>query len=377
MVDQPRTDQVGSLIRPTKLLQARDDFQARRLSADGLREIEDEAILACLEDQRRVGVEVLTDGEFRRDAFNTGPSQAIDGFVDEYPVVEQRRPDGVVARVELHGKPVRGKLRQMRRIAGDDATFLKRHAPGPFKITMISPNGITHLWRAGVTDPAVYPSEEELRSDVETIFKAEVAALVADGASYVQFDEGFVRFINAATMEGLRQQGVDLDAALQADIASENACYELLPEGVLAACHLCRGNRVPWGGGSGSYDWLAERLFNALRVDRFLLEYDTERAGGFEGLRFLPKGKIVALGLVSTKKPELEQQDDLLRRIDEAARYCPIEQLALCPQCGFQSSSTRDGQFIPVEQQWRKLELIAETAAKVWGATGASRFPLH
>jgi 5-methyltetrahydropteroyltriglutamate--homocysteine methyltransferase len=222
-----------------------------------LREVENEAILECLEDQRRVGVEVFTDGEFRRDAFNTGPSQAIDGFDDNYPVNEQRRPDGTVVLVEAHGKPVRGKLRQMRRIAGDDASFLKLHAPGPFKITMISPNGITHLWRAGVTDPAVYPSEDELRPEVEAIFKSEVQALVADGAAYIQFDEGFVRFINAATMDSLREQGVDLEHALEADIASENACYDLLPDGVLAACHLCRGNRVPWGGGTGGFEGVA------------------------------------------------------------------------------------------------------------------------
>jgi 5-methyltetrahydropteroyltriglutamate--homocysteine methyltransferase len=193
-------------------------------------------------------------------------------------------------------------------------------------------------------------------------------ALAGEGVPYLQFDKVITTYVDATARERLKQQGIDPEQALRAEIAAENSCYDAARrEGITLAMHLCRGNRTSWSGGSGGYDWPAELLFNGLHVDRFLLEYDTERAGGFEPLRHVPDGKVVVLGLLSTKTPRLESQDELLRRIEEAARYCPIERLALGPQCGFQSSGTRDGASMSIDEQRRKLDLIVDTARKVWG----------
>lgn len=360
------TDQVGSLLRPPRLLDARDAYKAGRLSLDDLRQHEDQAILDALAMQRQVGIAIYSDGELRRDAWQTGISQAVEGFVDEYPVVEQPTLDGGTRRVEMHFKAVRGKLRQLRRIAGHEATFLKQHAGGPFKITMVSPSSLVKSsYQPGVTDQA-YPSREALHADLVAIVRGELQALAAEGVTYVQLDEGFTTYVRDGWREQVRQAGGDPEALLAADIAADNACYDALPAGqVTRAMHLCRGSRTSASGTSGGYDWLAERLFDALHVDRFLLEYDTERAGGFEPLRFVPRGKTVVLGLVTTKTGAIESQDDLRRRIDEAARYVPLEHLALSPQCGF--ASTHQGNMLTPDDQWRKLELVVDTARKVWG----------
>jgi 5-methyltetrahydropteroyltriglutamate--homocysteine methyltransferase len=373
MATQYRTDQVGSLIRPPELLDARDAYKAGRIDREELRRVEDAAILDALEKQRQIGIEIFTDGEMRRDAWQTDIMQAVEGFADEYPIAEQRLPDGSVARVQMHTKPVRARLRQTRRLTAHEVQFLTQHAPGPFKVTMPAASFVAGLaYQPGVTDQA-YPSPEELQQDVVALIRGEMQALVDDGVSYVQLDEGFVRYVSEEFLQGLRQAGRDPERALEADIAAENACYDAVPrDRVTVAMHVCRGNRVRTGG-VGSYDWLAERLFGALHVDRFLLEYDSERAGSFEPLRFLPKGKTAVLGLVTTKDGRLESQDDLLRRIEEAARYCPIDQLALSPQCGFQSAAMRDGAFMTMDEQWRKLELVVDTARKVWGTPNGKR----
>jgi 5-methyltetrahydropteroyltriglutamate--homocysteine methyltransferase len=200
----------------------------------------------------------------------------------------------------------------------------------------------------------------------------ELQALAADGAAYLQLDEGFNSYVNPDWRQNLQSQGRDPDETLAQDIAADNACYDAVTApGITRAMHLCRGSRVRWHFGSGDYNWLAERLFERLHVDRFLLEYDTAQAGGFEPLRFVAKGKIVVLGLVTVKSPQLERQDDLLRRIEEASRYCPIEQLALSTECGFQGAADRDGAHLTMDQQWRKLELVADTARKVWADANA------
>jgi 5-methyltetrahydropteroyltriglutamate--homocysteine methyltransferase len=218
-----------------------------------------------------------------------------------------------------------------------------------------------------VTD-AVYPDRTALLADCLPIVDKEVHALVDEGAAYIQLDFGFAAYVNDTQLDAMRQQGLDPEQELAGDIAAENSIYDTLPrDRVTLGIHICRGNRTAWGGGVGSYEWLSERLFRDLHVDRFVLEYDSDRAGGFEPLRHVPEGKVVALGLVTTKSPQLESQETLLRRIDEAARYCPIERLALCPQCGFQSSALRDGAFMTMDDERRKLELIVDTARKVWG----------
>lgn len=368
MINNYRTDQIGSLIRPARLLDARDAFKAGRLAREELSEIEDEAILDVLKRQRNIGIAVLSDGEFRRDAWQTVFSEAVDGFEESYPFREVRREDGTVARLQMHTKAICGRLEQRRRLAETDAAFLKSQARGPFKITLPSPALVARAsWKNGVTDKA-YRDREALLADTTAIVKGELATLAKDGVPYLQLDEGFTVYVDsgrAVMLGGERGR----EAAIEADIAAENSCYaDARAAGAVTAMHVCRGSRAGFLRGSGGYDWLAERLFDRLDVDRFLLEYDDrERAGGFEPLRNMPKGKVAVLGLVNSTNPELEKRDDLLRKIEVATRFCPVEQLAISSQCGFQGSGTRDGAHMTADQQWRKLELIVETAQKVWG----------
>lgn len=360
-----RIDQIGSLVRPAKLLDARDDFKAGKITREALRGVEDEAVLGVLKMQQEIGVPVFTDGEMRRDAWQTNFSEAVEGFEASYPIREMTREDGTQVRLQMHTKAINGKLKQVRRLAQNDAEFLKKHSPGPFKITMPSPAVIArNSYKKGVTDKA-YPDVAELRSDIREIVQGEMKALVADGAAYLQCDEGFTIY---AEPDRMKATGIDNpEKALEEDIALENTCYDSVRrEGLTLAMHLCRGSRASFARGKGGYDWLSEHLFHRLHVDRFLLEYDSERVGGFEPLRNVPKGKVAVLGLVSSTNPALEKQDDLLRRIEAASKFCPVEQLAISSQCGFQGSASRDGAHMSTDQQRRKLELIANTARKVW-----------
>jgi len=319
-----------------------------------------------LELQRQAGLSIFTDGELRRDSYMTHLYEAVQGFQEEYPIREERLPDGGRQRVELHTKPVVAKLKPKGRIAGDEAEFMLKHSPGRFKITQHSP-AQAFGWQKAVSS-AAYPTIDECRDDMTAIVREELKALAAQGVTYLQMDEGLSGgFVRDGWREQQIVEGNDPEKLLSAAIESENSCWDAVPDGVIKATHICRGNRTATGGGSGGYEWVAERAFGQIRVDRFLLEYDTERAGGFEPLRFVPKGKIVVLGLISTKTPLLEVQDDLIRRIEEASRYCPLEQMALSPQCGFQSAANPDGAFMTINDQKRKLDLLIETARKVWG----------
>jgi 5-methyltetrahydropteroyltriglutamate--homocysteine methyltransferase len=362
-----RTDHVGSMVRPARLLDARDAFVAGKLSRGALTQIEDDCILEALALQKAAGISVLTDGEMRRDAYTTDQYDAIEGFVDEWPVVEQTRPDGTKVMVEMHNKAVKGKLRQVRRLAQHEASFLAKHAGGIYKTTLPTP--ARGPGQAQQKIPAPYAGWDEIQQDIVDIFRDEMVALAREGVPFLQMDKVPIVYLNAEMRAGLQQRGIDPVASLAREIAYENQCYDSVrrefPD-VILAMHLCRGNRTGWVGGSGGYDLAAEQLFNDLHVDRFLLEYDSERAGGFEPLRFVPKGRIVMLGLLSTKTDRLERKDDLLRRIDEASKYIDVDQLALGPQCGFQSAANRDGASMTIDDQKRKLELIVETAREVW-----------
>src|SRR5919202_2855696 len=368
-MQQYRADQVGSLTRPDELKQARIQFRAGQVTREALREIEDRAILDALAHQNQVGMPIFTVGEFRRDAWQTDLSDAVEGFVEEYPVVKQTLPDGRVVELEMHTKAVKGRVRAVRRITATFVPFLQAHSPGPFKVTLPSPAMASRGgFQKGLTD-AVYPTRHDLLRDLLPIYQDEMRALSADGVAYVQMDEGFISYVNDNWREGLRAQGLDPERELAADIAAENACWDLLdPQRTVRAMHICRGSRTAVRG-SGGYEWLAEHLFDQLHVDRFLLEYDSELVGGFEPLRFLPKGKTVVLGLVTSKDPQLEREDALLRRIEEAGKYAPVEQLAISPQCGFGGSA--DNAFMTPDEQWRKLELVVQVADRVWGGTAA------
>jgi 5-methyltetrahydropteroyltriglutamate--homocysteine methyltransferase len=363
-----RADQIGSLIRPARLLDARDDYKAGKIGRDAVRAVEDDCVLEVLKLQQDAGMPIFTDGEMRRDAWQTNFSEAVDGFEDTYPIREVERADGTRVKMQMHTKAINGKLKQNRRLAKADAEFLRKHAPGPFKITMPSPAVVArNSYKKGVTDKA-YPDTGELRRDIGEIVVGEMKALIAEGAAYLQFDEGFTIYAEPErmkTMEGVRENP---EQALEEDIALENACYDAVRrDGLTLAMHLCRGSRSSLTRGRGGYDWLAEHLFHRLHVDRFLLEYDNnERVGGFEPLRHVPKGKVAVLGLVSSTDPQLESQDELLRRIEQASAFCPVEQLAISSQCGFQGSGSRDGAHMTIDDEKRKLELIADTARKVW-----------
>jgi 5-methyltetrahydropteroyltriglutamate--homocysteine methyltransferase len=266
------------------------------------------------------------------------------------------------------GRVIGEKLRQLRRLTAHEASFLAQHAGGPFKVTMPAPSYIVARgYKPGITDKA-YTSRAELVADVSRIVGAEVKALVDEGVRYIQLDNPhYPDYLDAERCQEWRTQGIDPDRALEEDIEGDNAALQGFDrDGLTLAMHICRGNGGQAGWHTeGSYEPIAEQVFGRIAVDRFLLEYDSARAGGFEPLRFMPAEKTVVLGLVTTKAGVLEAQDDLLRRIDEASRYIPLENLALSPQCGF--ASVMAGNPLTWDEQKRKLELVAETARRVWG----------
>jgi 5-methyltetrahydropteroyltriglutamate--homocysteine methyltransferase len=377
-----RADHVGSLLRPPEVLEAHAARAAGRISPEELRAIEDRAILIALDLQRQAGLDVLSDGEYRRSSWAGEFAAAVDGFVTSDPPIsfEWRMPDGserqpaagttpaqAPGSAGQRGRVVGERLRQHRRLTAHEVPFLREHAGGPFKVTLPAASyTVARGFKPSVTTGA-YPTRADLMRDVVAIMRAEVDALAAEGVPYIQLDNPhYPDYVGETRRAQWQAIGIDPDAALREDIAGDNACLAGLDRArVTVATHVCRGNaRSAWHS-QGGYEAIAEQVFNELQVDRFLLEYDTDRAGGFEPLRFVPKGKLVVLGLVTTKESALESQDELLRRIDEAAKYLPVEALALSPQCGF--ASIEVGNLLSWDEQRRKLELVAETARKVWG----------
>ncbi|PYM11197.1 MAG: hypothetical protein DMD81_27590, partial [Candidatus Rokuibacteriota bacterium] len=373
-----RADHVGSFLRPPELLEARAGHTEGRSSDELLREAEDRAILSILDVQRQVGVDVYSDGEYRRGMWITGLPAAVEGF----------GPGAMLNIRHWRGRPlpyvpgqtgtrhaatagqnppavIVGKLTPKRRITGAESAFLGAHAPGPYKITIPSPTWYLRRYIPGTSD-RVYATPADALRDLVEIVRREVAALVADGVPYVQIDS--IRYVFDYTDEQRRREwqdlGIDPDRAIDENIVADNAVVAGVPRGsVTFGLHMCRGNNRSRWFAEGGYEHIAEKVFGGLDFDRFLLEYDSARAGGFEPLRYVPKGKTVVLGLVSTKVSQLESPDDLLRRIDEAAKYVPLSNLALSPQCGF--ASVAAGNEISWDDQRRKLELIVETARRV------------
>ncbi|HEY7065433.1 MAG TPA: hypothetical protein VII06_28405 [Chloroflexota bacterium] len=365
MTTRYRADQIGSLLRPPELLGARAAHAEGRLPAEALREAEDRAILAALEQQRTIGIDVLTDGEFRRGAFLTDIHEAVDGFVAERVTLEWHGPEGVAAEGSV-APVVGGRLVPRRPLVQHEADFLKAHAGGPYKITVPMPSQLAAVgYKPGVTDRA-YPTRAALLADFTALIRQEVQGLLAAGVPYVQMDAPFYTYYaDPAMRDRLHQVGLDPDQAFDDAVAADTACLAgLARPDIVLAVHLCRGNNRSRWIAEGGYDQIAAKLFGTLPVDAFLLEYDSPRAGDFGPLRHVPRGKTVVLGLVTTKDPELESQDALRRRIDEAARHVPLDDLALSPQCGF--ASTAAGNLLTPDQQWRKLELVVDTARKVW-----------
>jgi 5-methyltetrahydropteroyltriglutamate--homocysteine methyltransferase len=372
MATRFHADNIGSLLRPQELLDGRAAYREGRIDLKQLRAIEDRSILKALDLQKAAGLQIFTDGEYRRDIFTADITQAMDGLIPGKTTVsfEWRGRGSELAKDSKEGNLqfiVGGKLRRKGRFTPGEAPFLKQHAPGPFKIcTPAATQHAVSRYKPGVSD-TVYPRIHDMLQDVAAIMRDEVQALIDEGASYVQLDApSYSTFYDARRRETLKASGVDPAEAFDAAIAADNAMIEGVKRSadVIVGIHFCRGNKRSAWGAEGSYEPIADKAFGSLKMDRYLLEFDSERAGGFEPLRFVPKGKTVVLGLVTTKEPQLETQDELLRRIEQASKYVPLENLALSTQCGFASAAS--GNLLSWDDMQRKLELVAKTADRVW-----------
>jgi len=357
-----RADHVGSFLRPAELLEARK----AGASPERLRVIEDQHILRVLAKQKEIGLDIFTDGELRRRNFMSDLIDAVHGFDTGEAVVRSWQGTAGVAVSSVTGV-VTSKIRPRGRMTAHELAFLRTHRPGAIKITLPTANQFPAIaFKRGITDK-VYRDHSALLWDIVPVIKAEIAALVTDGVPYVQIDAPrYSYYIDAKWREYIKtEMGMEPAAALDEAIRADNTCLEGAPRpGVTLAMHLCRGNNRSQWYAEGGYDAIAEKLFTTLQVGRFLLEYDDERSGTFEPLRFVPRGKTVVLGLVSSKRPQLEAKKDLIRRIEQASRFVPLDDLALSPQCGF--ASTMEGNLLTEEDQWAKLRLVVETTREVW-----------
>jgi 5-methyltetrahydropteroyltriglutamate--homocysteine methyltransferase len=361
-----RADHVGSLLRPPELVSARRRHRAGECTDAELRAVEDTAIRASVAQQEALGLQAVTDGEFRRAAWHTDFIFQIGGISRSSAAPVRFRNDGGEVEFSTVSVLVDGKLGLEHTIFGDDFTFLASVATtGVPKLTIPAPSMVHYRGGPAVIDRSVYPDVEQFWSDLGATYAEEVRRLAAMGCRYLQFDDTSLAYLNDPKHRAeIAGRGEDADHMHLRYIRQTNAALAGRPDGMAVTTHLCRGNfRSSWAA-SGGYEFVAEALFTELAVDGFFLEYDDERSGGFEPLRFLPADKFAVLGLVTSKRPDLESKDDLKQRIDEAARYADLDQLCLSPQCGF--SSTEDGNALSADEQKAKLELVLETAAEVW-----------
>jgi 5-methyltetrahydropteroyltriglutamate--homocysteine methyltransferase len=363
-----RADHVGSLLRPPQLLQAREDFAAGRIDAEQLRAVEDDAIGAIVRKQEELGLQSATDGEFRRASWHMDFIYQLDGITKEagHIAVKFHNQQGDIefTPAALH---VDGKLGVSKTIFGDAFEFLQRTVTANVpKLTIPSPSMVHYRGGKAAIDPRVYPDLDAFWADLVGAYREEVRRLGELGCTYLQFDDTSLAYMNDPHQrEYIESIGGDPERQHVEYIRHINEALADRPAGMSVTTHSCRGNFQSAWAAEGSWDFVAEALLNELDVDGFFMEWDDDRSGGFEPLRFLPKGeKQVVLGLVTTKRGELESRDALLRRIEEASRYAPLEQLCLSPQCGF--SSTVEGNLLSEEEQWAKLRLIVEVAEEVW-----------
>jgi 5-methyltetrahydropteroyltriglutamate--homocysteine methyltransferase len=364
-----RADHVGSLLRPPELLKAREDFHAGRIDAAQLRGVEDQAIRDVVQMQHDVGLQSATDGEFRRQSWHMDFIYAIGG-IEKAPgdiKVQFRNADGVIewTPAAIH---VGQKLHLDHTIFAEDFEYLQGLVVPEVtpKLTIPSPSMVHYRGGRAALDPDVYPDVDQFWSDLTATYAEEVKAVAGIGCRYLQFDDTSLAYLNDPVQrEQMASKGEDAEHLHETYIRHINEALGGRPDGLTVTTHLCRGNfRSSWAA-EGGYDFVAEALFGDLNVDGFFLEYDDARSGGFEPLRFVPKDKLVVLGLVTTKRPELESKDELKRRIEEASKFIAVEQLCLSGQCGF--SSTVEGNALTYDQEVAKLGLIVETAAEVWG----------
>ncbi|MFL6037945.1 MAG: 5-methyltetrahydropteroyltriglutamate--homocysteine S-methyltransferase [Gaiellaceae bacterium] len=364
-----RADHVGSLLRPRRLLDARGDFDAGRIDAAALRAIEDDEIRFIVGKQEELGLQSATDGELRRASWHMDFIYQLDGITKEPGEIKVKfhneQGDIEFTPAALH---VDGKLGVSKTIFGDDFAFLQQTATRNVpKLTIPSPSMVHYRGGKAAVDPRVYPDLDSFWTDLVAAYREQVRRLGELGCTYLQFDDTSLAYMNDPHQRDyIASIGGDPERQHVDYIRHINEALAGRPEGMSVTTHACRGNfRSAWAA-EGGWDFVAEALLNELQVDGFFMEWDDERSGGFEPLRFLPKGeKQVVLGLVTTKRGELESKDELKRRIEGAAKYAPLEQLCLSPQCGF--SSTVEGNELSADQQWAKLALIVEVAEEVWG----------
>ncbi len=363
-----RADHVGSLLRPPELLKAREDFAADRISSEELRSIEDEEIRDVVKMQEEIGLQSATDGEFRRASWHMDFIYQLDGISkapgDLKVQFHNEQGDIEFTPAALH---IGGRLGVSETIFGEDFEYLKSlTATATPKLTIPSPSMVHYRGGRASIDESVYPDLDEFWTDLTAAYAEEVRRLGELGCTYLQFDDTSLAYLNDPRQrEYIASLGGDAEHQHETYIRNINRALAGKPEGMTITTHMCRGNfRSSWAA-EGGYDFVAEALFNELDVDGFFLEYDDARSGGFEPLRFVPAGKMVVLGLVTTKRGELEVKDEIKRRIEAASRFVPIDQLCLSPQCGF--SSTFEGNDLTYEQQVDKLRIIVEIAREVWG----------
>ena len=360
-----RADHVGSFLRPAELLEARKNAAT---DPQRLHQLEDLHIQRVLAKQRELGFELATDGELRRRNFMSDFTDAVEGF-DMGDAVARNWKSG-----EMKAAPVSSvtgivnkKLRQTRPLTGHELPFSKANCAVAIKMTLPSATQFPAIaFKSGVTDK-IYKDHSALLWDIVEIMKSDLAKLSSEGVKYIQIDAPrYSYYMDPKWREWIRTElKTDPDAALDEAIKADNACFKAARRpGVTLAIHLCRGNNRSHWYAEGGYDAIAEKMFGTLDVDRFLLEYDDERSGTFESLRFIPKGKTVVLGLISSKVPRMEDPKEMAKRVVEASRYVPLENLALSPQCGF--ASTAEGNLLTEDRQWAKLKLVVDTARSIW-----------
>lgn len=357
-------DHVGSLLRPARLHEARAKAAAGDITADELRTVEDECIRDVVALQENAGLQVITDGEFRRTYWHFDFFNGFDGF-ELGPPLDMGTFKGVSEPVP--SAKIAGKIKRSRPIMVDHFTYVAGLTGRTAKISVPGPS-MMHFraGRAGISEEA-YPDLEQFWVDLAAAYRAELGDMAAHGATYIQLDDiSYAYLCDSDVRANLEGRGEDPDTLALTYANALNDSIRDLPGNVTTAIHMCRGNFQSTWAASGGYEPVAERVFNTVNVDALFMEYDSERAGGFEPLRFVPDDKVVVLGLVTSKTPELESKDDLKRRIDEAAQYVDMERLCLSPQCGF--SSTHHGNKITEEDEIAKLRLIVEVADEVWGS---------
>jgi 5-methyltetrahydropteroyltriglutamate--homocysteine methyltransferase len=382
-----RTDHIGSLVRPAKLREAFGHHDRGKLSNEELHRVQDETIREVIGQQEAHGLPVVTDGEFRRHSFQESLSECVTGFdvpqqaslyyekrnVNQNPLERAEQDFDEAGPAIVTRRAALERLKLVRNLPLEEFHYSQSVAKVPAKVTLIGPDrvGQRFKWEASMK---IYHGLDDFVDHVVAIQRQMIAEIVKAGCKYIQIDApGYTAYVDEVSLDRMRSRGEDPERNLQRSIDADNALIEGFP-GVTFGIHICRGNArtidpktgklIPQWHREGHYDAIAEKLFNSLNHDRFLLEYDSERAGGFEPLRLIPQDKVVVLGLVTTKSSDLEPVDELKRRIDQASRYLPLDQLALSPQCGF---GGLDSKVMSEDEMWRKLDRIVETAGQVWG----------